>query len=172
MKDSDKARANEQQRHFSLQDHGDEKTDHGDRPLQPVLHSELRQPVAGMENEGDDGGADSVKHGRHGGKIAQMDIERTQSGDDDEIGKDEGPATSPRAPKPGAQVGDVDTDLDGEGSWERLTYRNGLPHLLLGQPFSVGDKLSLHLADECDGTAEPKQPQPQEIGYHLANSAS
>ena len=111
-----------------------------------------------MENERDDGRADAVKHGRHGGKVAEMDVERTESGDDDEIGKDEGPATSPRAPKAGAQVGDVDADLDGERSRERLTYRNGLPHLLLGQPFPVTNKLSLHLADERDGTAKPSSP--------------
>jgi hypothetical protein len=52
-----------------------------------------------------------------------------------------------------------------------LTYRNGLPHLLLGEPISVGDKLSLHLANERDGTAEPQQPKAQEIERHLANSA-
>ena len=54
-----------------------------------------------MEYERDDGRADSVKHGRHSGKVAEMDEERTQSGDDDEIGKDEGPATGPRTPKAG-----------------------------------------------------------------------
>src|ERR1700730_8919159 len=87
----------------------------------------------------------------------------------DEIGKDEGPATSPRAPKADAQVGDVDADLDGEWSRERLTNRNGLPHLVLGQPFLVA--LSLHLADQRDGTAEPKEPQPQEIEHHRADAA-
>ena len=80
-------------------------------------------------------------------------------------------AQPPRAPKAGAQVGDVDADLDGERSRERLTYRNGLPHLLLGEPFSVGDKLLLHLADERHGTAGPQQPKAQEIERHLANSA-
>src|SRR5438270_3957506 len=112
-----------------------------------------------MKNERYDGRADPVKHSRYGGKVAEMDIERTESRDDDEIGKDEGPATSPCAPKAGSQVGDVDADLDGERSRERLTYRNGLPHLLLGEPFSVGDKLLLHLADERHGTAKPQQPK-------------
>src|SRR6202521_578076 len=111
-----------------------------------------------MENERDDSRAHPVKHSRHGGEVAEMHVERTESGDDDEIGKDEGPATCTRAPKAGAQVGDVDAELDGERSRERLTYRNGLPHLLLGQPFSVFDKLLFHLADQRDGTAEPKEP--------------
>src|ERR1700730_2769007 len=124
-----------------------------------------------MKNERDDGGADPVKHSRRGGKVAEMDIERTQSGDDDEIGKDEGPATGPRAPKAGAQVGDIDADLNGKRPRERLTYRNGLPHLLLGQPFPFTNKLSLHLADKRNGTAEPNEPQPQEIGHHLADAA-
>ena len=44
---------------------GDDKADDSERPLQPILHSKLRQPVAGMENERDDGGADPVEHGRH-----------------------------------------------------------------------------------------------------------
>jgi hypothetical protein len=124
-----------------------------------------------MENEGDNGRADPIEYPRHGGKVAETDVERTQSGDDEEIGKDEGPPTVPRAPKAGAQVGDVDADLDGKRSRERLAYRNGLPHLLLGQPFSVGDKLLLHLADERDRIAEPEQPQPREIGHHLSNLA-
>ena len=124
-----------------------------------------------MEYERYDGGADPVKHGHHRGKVAEMDVECTQSGDDDEIRKDERPAAGPRAPKAGAQVGDVDADLDGERSRERLTYRNGLPHLLLGQPFPFANKLSLHLADERDGTAEAEQPQPEEIGHHLADAA-
>jgi hypothetical protein len=104
VKSSDKARANEQKRHLGLQNHGDEETDYSERPLQPVVHSKLRQPVAGMEYECDDSRADPVKHSRHGGKVAEMDVERTESGDDDEIGKDEGPATGPGAPKAGAQV--------------------------------------------------------------------
>jgi hypothetical protein len=85
-----------------------------------------------------------------------------------QIGKDEGPAASPR-PKAGAQVGDVDAHLNGERP------RSGdipqwPPHLLLTAS-AVANKFSLHLADERHGTAEPKQPQAQEIKRHLANSA-
>src|SRR5438105_15268224 len=101
----------------------------------------------------------------------EMDVERTQSRDDDEIGKDERPATGPRAPKAGAQVGDIDADLNGERSRERLTYRKGLLHLLLGQPFPFANKLSLHLADKRDETTEPEQPQTEAIGHHLADAA-
>jgi hypothetical protein len=52
-----------------------------------------------------------------------------------------------------------------------LAYRNGFPHLLFGQPVSIGDKLALHLADERHGAAKPKEPEPQEIRHQLANSA-
>jgi hypothetical protein len=79
------------------------------------------------------------------------------------------PAHAPQ--KASAQVADVDGDLDGERSRERLAYCNGLPHLLLGQPFSFANKLSLYLADERDGTAEAEKPQPEEIGHHLADAA-
>ena len=67
------------------------------------------------------------------------------------------PAHAPQ--KPHAQVGDVDADLDGKRTRQRLADRDGFAHLLLGQPAALGDQFALHLADERDRPAKAEQAQ-------------
>ena len=55
IQNADDARADEQQRHFGLKDDGNRQADGRDRPLQPVFHAELGEPVAGMKDQRDDG---------------------------------------------------------------------------------------------------------------------
>ena len=93
------------------------KTHRRDDPLQPVFHAELGQAPAGMQDQRDDGRADAVEDGRYRLEVAEIDVERAECGDDDEVRQDEGPAARPRAPKTRAQIGDVDSNLNGE--WPR-----------------------------------------------------
>jgi hypothetical protein len=51
----------------------------------PVFHAEFRQPIAGMHDQRDYGGTHAVKHGSYGPKIAEVDVEGAQRGDDHEI---------------------------------------------------------------------------------------
>ena len=64
IQNADDAGADEQQRDFGLQDHGDGKADRRDHPLQPVFHAEFGEPVAGMQDQRDHGGADAVEDRR------------------------------------------------------------------------------------------------------------
>src|SRR5215472_15030952 len=100
-----------------------------------------------------------------------MDVEGTERGDDHEVREDKGPASSPRTPESRTQIGDIDADLDGERSRQGLADCDRFAHLLLGQPFSLCNKLALHLADERDWTAEPEYAETQKINNDLADSA-
>ena len=104
IEDADEAGADKQQRDFGLQDHGDDQAGRRDRPLQPVLHAELRKPVTGMEDERDDRRADAVEDGGDRLEVAEIDVERAQRGDDNEVRQDEGPAADPGAPETAAQI--------------------------------------------------------------------
>ena len=110
---------------------GDDKADRRDHPLQPVLHAELGEPVAGMQDQRDHRRADAVEDRRHRLQVAEIDVERAERGDDHEVRQDEGPAAGPGAPEAAAQIGDVDADLDRERPRQRLADRDGLAHLLL-----------------------------------------
>src|SRR5206468_8377684 len=96
--------------------HGDchEEACRGNHPLNPILHAELRQPVAGMKYERDHRRAHAVEDGGHRSETAKMAIERTKRADDDEVREDECPAARPCAPEPAAKIRDEDPDLDGE----------------------------------------------------------
>jgi len=62
--------------------------------------------------------------------------------------------SDPGAPESAAQIADIDADLDRQRSGQRLADGDGLAHLLLGQPFALGDDFALHLADQRNGAAE------------------
>jgi hypothetical protein len=125
-----------------------------------------------MQDERDDRRADAVEHCRHRLKVAQVDIERAQRGDDHEVGEDERPAAGPRAPEAAAQIGNIHADLDGERPRQRLADGDRLAHLLLGKPPAFGHELALHLADQCDRPAEPEHAETQEIGHELGDAAA
>src|SRR5215467_166472 len=107
-----------------------------------------------MEDQRDDCRADTVEDTSDRFQIAEIDIESAQSGDDNEIGKDESPAADPGAPKTAAQVRDINSDLNRERSRQRLADGNGFAHLLFGQPAALGNEFALHLADQRDGTTK------------------
>ena len=157
IQNADDARADEQQRHFGLKDDGDREADRRDRPLQPVLHAELGEPITGMKDQRDDGGTDAVEDGGHRPKVAEIDVECAESGDDDEVRQDESPTPGPGAPEAAAQVGDIDADLNRKRSRQRLANRDRLAHLLLGEPFAVVDQLTLHLADQGNRAAKAEK---------------
>src|SRR5262249_8922575 len=89
---------------------------------------------------------------------------------DYEVRKDEGPTPGPGPPEPASQIGNEDTNLNGERAWQRLTYRDRFAHLLSCQPFALRNKLPLHLPNEGDRTSKPHEPQPQEVGDQLAHA--
>ena len=49
-----------------------------DHPLQLILHAELGEAIAGMQDQRDHRGADAVEDGGHRLEIAEMDVERAQ----------------------------------------------------------------------------------------------
>jgi len=98
-----------------------------------------------------------------------MHVNRTERGDDQEIRQDERPTASPGAPKPAAHIGDENPDLNRQRSGERLRYRDGVAHLLLGQPALVADQLLFHLSDKRHGSAEADRAEAQEITDYLAD---
>ncbi len=75
VQNADDASANEQQRHFGLQDDGDDEADRRDRPLQPVFHAKLGQAVAGMQDQRDDCGTYPIKDRGYRLQVAEIDIE-------------------------------------------------------------------------------------------------
>src|SRR5690349_23129258 len=100
-----------------------------------------------MEDQRDNRRADTVEDSRDWLEIAKIDVQSTESGDDHKVRKDESPAADPGAPKTAAQIGDIDSDLNGERSRQRLADRDGFAHLLFAEPATLGDELALHLAD-------------------------
>src|SRR5262245_53717914 len=116
-----------------------------------------------MQNKRDDGRTYAIEDSRHRFKFAEIDIEGSQRGNDHEIRKDEGPASGPGSPKSAPQIGNEDSNLNGEWAWQRLTYCYCLAHLLSCQPFALGNKLPFHLSHEGYRTSEPHEPQPQEV---------
>jgi hypothetical protein len=119
-----------------------------------------------MKDQRDNGVADAVEDGGHRLEVAKVNVERAERSDDDKVRKDEGPTADPSA-QPAAQVGDINPDLNGERSRQRLTDGDGLAHLLLAQPAALGDDFPLHLADQRDGPAEPQQAKAQKVKQQL-----
>src|SRR5262249_45696393 len=110
--------------------------------------------VAGMENQRDHCGADTIEDTGDRLEITKIDVESTQSGDNHKVRKDESPAAYPGAPKTATQIRNINCNLNGEWSGERLADRNGFTHLFFGQPAPLGNKFPFHLADQRDGTPE------------------
>ena len=134
-----------------------------DQPLQAVLHAELGQPVARMQDEGDDGRTDAIEDAAHAFQVAEMHEERAERRHDQKIRQDECPTASPGPPKAAAQISDEDSDLNGERPGQRLADRDRLAHLLAGQPLALANKLALHLADKRHWPAEAHEAEAQEI---------
>ena len=153
----------EQDGDLGLERNGDRKQTRGDRPLKPVLHAELRQAPAGMQDQGDDRRTDPVENRGHPGQAAEMDVERTERGDDQEVGQDKRPAAGPRTPKAAAQIGDEDSDLDRERARQRLADGDRVAHLLrVSQRRSSTSSFSIS-PTERDRPAEAERPEPQEV---------
>jgi hypothetical protein len=125
-----------------------------------------------MENQSDDGGAHAVEDRRHWLQVAEVDVECSKSGDDHEVRQDEGPASCPCAPEAGAQVGDVNADLDRERTRQRLAYRHRLAHLIFRQPAALVRQFAPHLTDQRDRAAEAKQAKAQKVVDHLPDPAA
>jgi hypothetical protein len=128
--------------------------------------------MAGMQDQGYDRRTHAVEHGGHRLQVAEVDVERAQCRDDDEIRENEGPAAGPSTPKTAAQIGGVNADLDRERSRQRLADGDPLAHLLFRQPFAVGDELALHLPDQRHRPAEAEEPKTQEVDNQLADAAA
>src|SRR6202035_2175180 len=107
-----------------------------------------------------------------GAQVAEMDVEGAERRDDHEVRQDEGPAARPGAPEAGAQIGNIDADLDRERAGQRLADRDRLAHLLLGEPLLVGYELALHLTDQRDRPAEAEQAEAEEVGRHPGDRAA
>ncbi len=124
-----------------------------------------------MQDEGDDGRADPIKDCRYCRQVAEVHIERAQRCHDHEIGKDERPAAGPRSPEAGAQIRDVNANLDREGAGQGLTDGDCFAHLFFREPLALGHELALHLADQRNRASEPKQSEPQKVRHDLSETA-
>src|SRR5882672_2878516 len=107
-----------------------------------------------MKNQRDNGGTYPIKDGGYRLQVAEIDVEGSQSGNDDKVRKDESPAAGPGAPEAAAEIRNIDANLYRERSGKRLADRDGLAHLLLRQPFALIDKLALHLSHKRNRSAE------------------
>ncbi len=58
-----------------------------------------------MQDQRDDRRTDAIEDRGDRLEVAEIDIERAQRGNDDEVRQDEGPAAGPGAPKSAAQIG-------------------------------------------------------------------
>ena len=121
-----------------------------------------------MKDQGDDRRAHAVEDRGHPGQATEMDVQRAERSDDQEIWQDKRPAAGPRAPEAAAQIGDEDADLDRERAGQRLADRDGVAHLLPRQPLAILHKLLFHQADKRHRSAEPQRAEAQEIGDYLA----
>jgi hypothetical protein len=149
--------------------HRDDEGRGRERPLDPVFHSQLCQPVAGVQNQCDHRRADAVENGAHRRQATEIDVERAQRRHDDEVGQDERPPAGPRTPEAAADVGDPDADLNGERPGQRLAYGNALAHLVLREPFLVADELTLHLPHKSHRPAKAEHTKTEEILHELSN---
>src|SRR5436309_10838636 len=109
-------------------------------PTRASLYPELLEPIARVEDQGDDGGTHAVEDRGHPRQPSEVDVERAERRDDDEVRQDERPAAGPRAPEPPANVRDPDANLDGEGAGQRLAHRDALAHFLLREPLLLDRK--------------------------------
>jgi len=137
--------------------------------LDGVLHPELGEAIAGVQDERDDGRAHAVEDRAHRRQPAEMHVEGGQRRHDDDVRQDERPPSGPGAPESAADVGEPDADLDGQRAGQGLADGDALPHLVARHPLPIGDELALHLPHERDGPAEAEEAQAQEVEDELAN---
>src|SRR5262249_37745954 len=78
----------------------------------------------------------------------------------------------PGPPKAASQVRNINSDLNRERSGQRLAYGNGFTHLVFGEPATLGDEFTLHLADQRNRTAETQQSEPEKIQKQLGQRAT
>src|SRR5229473_8139526 len=167
IEEPDDSGTDEQQGHLGLQGHRDDEADPRDHPLQPVFHPEPRQAVAGVENQGDDGGTDPIEDGCDRRQSTEVDVEGAEGRHDEEVGEDEGPAARPGPPDASPEIRDKDADLDRQRARQRLTDGDPLPHLLLRQPLPFADELPLHLSAQSDRPPDAARAEAQEIAHEL-----
>src|SRR5262249_2688759 len=161
--DADGAWANKQERNFRFQHDRHECARGCDGPLQPILHPQFRKSIRGMQNESNDGWADTIEDCRYRFELTKIDIKGSKCGNDHEVRKDESPTPGLGSPKAAPQIGNESANQNSEWARQRLTYCYRLAHLLSCQPFALGNKLPLHLSHEGHRTSEPHEPQPQEV---------
>src|SRR5215468_10452304 len=104
VQDADNPGNDEEDRDLGLEPNRHDKTSGRNDPLQPVLHTELGETVAGMKDQGDNGRAHAIEDRRHPGQPAKMHVQRAERRDDQEIRQDKGPAAGPRTPEAAAQI--------------------------------------------------------------------
>jgi hypothetical protein len=120
-----------------------------------------------MENESYDRWAHAIENRGHGFQVAKIDVESPKRRHDYEVWQDEGPTSCPRAPEAGAQVGDINADLDRERPRQRLANRDRLAHLFFGQPTPFVRQFAAHLTDQRDRTAEAEQAKAEKVPHDL-----
>jgi hypothetical protein len=129
---------------FALEDDGYDQADSREGALQPILHAELGQAVAGVEDQRDDGRAHAIEDRGDPLESTKVHVERTQCCDEHKVRQDERPPSRPRA-LPTSKVRDEDPDLDGQRPGERLAHGDDLAHLILREPGALDHQLPLHL---------------------------
>src|SRR6266700_5513990 len=116
-----------------------------------------------MEDKCDERRADTVEDTGDRLEIAKIYVKSTQTGNDHKVRKYESPTADPGAPETAAEITNIDSNLDSEGSGHRLTDGDGLAHLFFGQPAALSDDLSFHLANQRDGAAKSQQPETKKL---------
>src|SRR5713101_2756354 len=170
MQDPHESGSDEQGRNFGLKSNCYEKAGARDRPLQPVLHAELREPITRVQDQGDHGGTHAVEDCRQDRQPAEVNVKRAKCGHYDEVRQDERPSARPRSPKAAAQIGDENSDLDRERSRKRLAYCYSVAHLVAAQPLPLLHELSLHLSAQCYWSAEAKRAEAQVVKNKVAKT--
>ena len=113
----------------------------------------------------------AVEDRGHPGQPTEMDVQRAERCDYQEIWQDKRPAAGPRAPEAAAQIGDEDADLDRERTGQRLADGHGIAHFLPGQPLAFTYELLFHQPDKGDRTAKAQGSKAEEICNDLAHGA-
>src|SRR5439155_1630369 len=111
----------------------------------------------------------AVEDRRHPRQPPEVDVERVERRDDDDVRQDERPPAGPRAPEAAADVRNPNAHLDGVRAWEGLADGDALAHLVLREPAALLDELPLHLAAERDGPDKARETEPQIVSDELAD---
>src|SRR5207249_7523631 len=115
--------------------------------LYPIFHAELGESVARVNDQGDHGGAYAIKDGSHRRQTAKIGVQGAQRSDDDKIGENEGPPTSPGSPETATQIRNIDSNMNRQRTGHRLTHSDALAHLVLRKPLFLLNEFLFHLTN-------------------------